>query len=129
MAKALAELNRKQQARKKAGMKGLTDLAGTAISFIPGVGPIAGKAVKVAGSLMAGDAEGAAKTTQSMAGSEKKEESSDRDKKLDEIMKVLKQREQPVPTMGQDLTGTDMLSQLRPQEDIDELLEDEEDMN
>lgn len=53
-------------------MKGLTDLAGTAISFIPGVGPIAGKAVKVAGSLMAGDAEGAAKTTQSMAGSEKK---------------------------------------------------------
>lgn len=44
-------------------------------------------------------------------------------------MKVLKQREQPVPTMGQDLTGTDMLSQLRPQEDIDELLEDEEDMN
>ena len=103
-------------------MKGLTDLAGTAISFIPGVGPIAGKAVKAAGSLMAGDAEGAAKTAQSMA--PKEDESSDRDKKLDEIMKVLKQREQPVPTMGQDLTGADMLSQLRPQED-----EEEEDMS
>ena len=54
----------------------------------------------------------------------KEDESSDRDKKLDEIMKVLKQREQPVPTMGQDLTGADMLSQLRPQED-----EEEEDMS
>ena len=128
MAKSLAELNRKEQARKKAGMKGLTDLAGTAISFIPG-GATVGKAVKVAGSLLAGDTGQAAKTAQTMAGSEKKEESSDRDKKLDEIMKVLKQREQPVPTMGQDLTGTDMLSQLRPQENIDELLEDEEDMN
>ena len=52
-----------------------------------------------------------------------KEDSSERDKKLDEIMKVLKRREQPVPTMGQDLTGTDMLSQLRPQE------EEEEDMS
>ena len=128
MAKSLAELNRKEQARKKAGMKGLSDLAGTVVSFIPG-GEIAGKAVKAAGSLLTGDTGQAAKTAQTMASSEKKEESSDRDKKLDEIMKVLKRREQPVPTMGQDLTGTDMLSQLRPQADMDELLEDEEDMS
>ena len=125
MAKSLAELNRKEQARKKAGMKGLTDLAGTAVSFIPGAGPAIGAAIKGVGSLAAGDMEGAASGASAAAkeATKEKEDSSERDKKLDEIMKVLKRREQPVPTMGQDLTGTDMLSQLRPQE------EEEEDMS
>ena len=100
MAKALADLNRKEQARKKAGMKGLTDLAGTALSFIPGAGPAIGGAVKGIGSLVAGDAAGAAEAAKSMVA--KKDDSSERDKKLDAIMEALKKREQPMPTQGED---------------------------
>lgn len=123
MAKALADLNRKEQARKKAGMKGLTDLAGTALSFIPGAGPAIGAAVKGVGALAAGDMEGAAAGASAAAkeATKEKDDSSNRDKKLDAIMEVLKKREQPVPTQGED-----MLSQLRPQEEIVEEEEEEE---
>ena len=128
MAKALADLNRKEQARKKAGMKGLTDLAGTALSFIPGAGPAIGAAVKGVGSLVTGDMEGAAAGASAAAkeATKEKDDSSNRDKKLDAIMEVLKKREQPVPTQGEDLAGKDMLGQLRPQEEIVEEEEEEE---